>query len=241
MLGKFLKASAAVVLGSATAMTAQANYYAQPMMQQPMMAQPMMAQPMMAQPMMAQPMMAPQPAPVISPTIVVNNANNNTQQQSNQNAGNQGSTGGSGNLQVGVVAPLPIDLALQRCALGGMLMGRTNPGMASLTNVTTPQSSLSATTSGMSSPETCVKPIYVAAAFIRDSMSELEADLTMGRGEHLVALNSIMACNTASKNLRVEYASYTQTAAYSLSSNTDKANQLFQIVDRNLSSSACSA
>lgn len=229
MLGKFLTVSAAVVLGSVTAMTAQANYYAQPMMQQPMMAQPMMAQPMMAQPMMQQ------PAPVISPTIVVNNAN--TQQQSNQNAGNQSRN----NQQVVVGAPLSIDLALQRCALGGMLMGRTNPGMASLTNVTTPQSSLSATTSGMSSPTMCVTPIYAAAAFIRDSMSELEADLTMGRGEHLVALNSIMACNTASKNLRVEYATYTQTAAYSLSSNADKANQLFQIVDRNLSSSACSA
>lgn len=216
MLGKLLATSAVMALGTTAAMTAQANYYAQPMMAQPMMAQP---------------------APVISPTIVVNNAN--TQQQANQN-GSGGQAGQrSQSVQVGV--PLSIDLALQRCALGGMLMGRTNPSMASLTNVTTPQSSLSATTSGMSSPTMCVTPLYAAAAFIRDSMSELEADLTLGRGEHLTALNSIMSCNTASKNLRSEYSAFTKTTTYSMSSNAHKANALFQIVDRNLASNACSA
>lgn len=212
MFGKYLAASVALVLGTTAAMTAQANYYAQPVVAQPMMAQPMMAA----------------PAPVVSPTIIVNNAN--TQQQSNQ-----------GNQVAVINGPLSIDLALQRCALGGMLMGRTNPTLASSTNVTSVYSSFTATTSGMSSPTMCVTPLYVAAAFIRDSMSELEADLTLGRGEHLTALNSIIGCNTASKNLRSEYAAYTKTAKYSVSTNINKADQLFQIVDRNLSSSACSA
>ena len=219
MFGKYLAASVALVLGTTAAMTAQANYYAQQPMQQPMMQQPMMVQ----QPVM----MAPAPAPVVAPTIVVNNTN--TQQQVSQQASQQAYR-----------QPMTVDQMLQRCGIGGMLTGNTSPALASLTNITTWSGTL-ASLSGSSSPDTCASPQYRAAAFIKESITELEVDLAMGAGTHLQALNSVVSCQTVTQNLRNEYAEYAQTSAYTVSTQATKVQKMFEIVDANLSSSACSA
>ena len=215
MLGKYFTASAALALGTTVAMTAQANYYAQPMIQ-------------------AAPVVVAQPAPVVvaqpAPVVVAQPTTTIIQQAAPAPAP----------VQQNYRQPLTVDQMLQRCGIGGVLVGNTSPGLASLTNITTWSGTL-ASLSGSSSPELCVSPQYRAAAFIKESISELEIDLAVGTGSHLQALNSVMSCQAASQNLRNEYAEYAQSAAYTISTQEAKVQKLFDIVDANLSSSACSA
>ena len=206
MLGKFLTASAALVLGTTAAMTAQANYYAQPMVQQPMMAQPAVAQPMV----MAQPTVVAQPMVMAQPTVVADSAKRS------------------------------VDQMMTQCGIGGMLVGKTSPAMASLTNITT-WSGTSASLTGSLAPDTCHTPQYRAAFFIKESINDLEVDLAVGTGKHLQALNSVIGCQAVSESLRNEYAEYVHSAEYTMSTQEIKAQKLFDIVDAKLSSSVCSA
>ena len=168
----------------------------------------------------------------------MNNANNNTQQQSNQNApvglGNQSSSAN----QFGPRRTL--DQIYQQCGIGGLIAGHTSPFLASITNITWDWGT-TATSSDSASPHMCIQPNVRAALFIKESMNDLEVDLTLGRGEHLAALTTIMGCNTAAQNLRTEYAVYTKSVAYGNATNAAKSEQLFKIVDQNLASSACRA
>lgn len=127
--------------------------------------------------------------------------------------------------------------AMTQCGVGA-LVGGYNPVVTFLSNLSS--TSYFATTSS-TLPQFCVEDPYLAAIFIHETFADIEADLASGKGEHLAALNSIMSCEYASRNLRTDYAAYTQTAAYTRASKEENAEQLYQIVDRHMASKACSA
>lgn len=129
---------------------------------------------------------------------------------------------------------------MQECGWGGILVGKMSPISASSTNLTT-SSGTSATTSQVLLPGICVDKPHKAGVFIGENFNELVADIAVGKGEHLDALNAIMSCEHATKSIRQDYSAYASSASYKHSTNEQNAEQLFKLVDGYLATPSCSA
>lgn len=126
-----------------------------------------------------------------------------------------------------------------QCGLGGIIFGRINNILAVISNVTWDLGT-TAVLSGTLSPNTCGGQVVARAVFIKENFPSIEQDLASGRGEHLAALNSLMACPTASRNLRKDYANYTLTPSYKEGNTSANSEELFRIVNDNLEAASCS-
>ncbi|GAC1373423.1 MAG: hypothetical protein NVS3B3_00870 [Aquirhabdus sp.] len=126
-----------------------------------------------------------------------------------------------------------------QCGLGGIIFGRINNVLAIISNVTFDLGT-TAVLSGTLSPQACGGQIVARAVFIKENFPSLEQDLASGRGDHLTALNGLMACPTASRNLRKDYANYTLSTSYKEGNTSANSEELFRIVNDNLEAANCS-
>jgi hypothetical protein len=127
-----------------------------------------------------------------------------------------------------------------QCGIGGLVFGRINNVLAVISNVTWDLGT-TAVISDSLSPELCGGQIVARAVFIKENFPSIEQDLASGRGEHLMALNSLMACSAASSHLRADYAKYTLGASYKQANAAENSEELFRIVNDNLDAAHCSA
>jgi hypothetical protein len=133
-----------------------------------------------------------------------------------------------------------IEQVYKECGLGGVIFGNSSAILAIISNVTWDLGTTAALSDSLS-PDTCISPSTKAAVFIKETFPTLEKDLAAGQGQHIAALSTIMSCPTASKAIRQDYARYTTTASYNDSNTAQNAEQLFQIVSRNMETAGCSA
>lgn len=127
-----------------------------------------------------------------------------------------------------------------QCGIGGIIFGRINNILAVISNVTWDLGT-TAVLSDSLSPQLCGGQITARAVFIKENFPSIEQDLASGRGEHLMALNKLMACPAASSRLRTDYANYTLSSTYQQANTTENSEELFRIVNDNLDTAHCSA
>jgi hypothetical protein len=127
-----------------------------------------------------------------------------------------------------------------QCGLGGLIFGRISPILAIISNVTFDLGT-TAVVSGTLSPDACGGQLVARAVFIKENFPSIEQDLASGQGEHLNALNGLMACPAASSHLRNDYAHYTLGTSYHQANAAQNSEELFRIVNDNLDSAHCSA
>ena len=117
------------------------------------------------------------------------------------------------------------------CGLGAAIFP-TNGVAAAISNVIWDVGS-TAITSVTMSPETCNEGAIDTAKFILETIDNLESDVALGEGEHLLALATLMQCD-ASTNMATmtsaSYGAYVSSAAYSSAGKTDKASTFYDIV-----------
>ena len=135
---------------------------------------------------------------------------------------------------------LSLEHIYTQCGIGGLVFGRINNVLAIISNVTWDLGT-TAVVSGTLSPNACGGVIVARAVFIKENFPSIEKDLASGRGEHLTALNGLMACSAASTHLRKDYANYTLTSSYKEGNASANSEALFQIVNDNLAAANCSA
>lgn len=135
---------------------------------------------------------------------------------------------------------LSLEHIYTQCGIGGLVFGRINNVLAIISNVTWDLGT-TAVVSGTLSPNACGGVIVARAVFIKENFPSIEKDLASGRGEHLTALNGLMACSAASSHLRKDYANYTLTSSYKEGNASANSEALFQIVNENLAAANCSA
>ncbi|WP_410210428.1 DUF3015 family protein [Aquirhabdus sp.] len=126
-----------------------------------------------------------------------------------------------------------------QCGIGGLIFGRISPVLAVISNVTWDLGTTAALSDSLS-PNLCGGQIVARAVFIKENFPSIEQDLASGRGEHLTALNGLMACPAANSHIRDDYAHYTLSPAYQQGKTTENSEELFQIVNDNLEAAHCS-
>lgn len=124
------------------------------------------------------------------------------------------------------------------CGLGHWIANDTG-WLASTTNVTWDLGT-TASTSYLSSPESCSGPFYAAAKFIHQTYPTLEQETAQGEGEHLVAMMDILGCEqntraTFSQNIRKDFASAVADKSYSEKAHAEKADSYYRIVAKHAS------
>ncbi len=134
---------------------------------------------------------------------------------------------------------LSLEHIYTQCGFGGLVFGRISNVLAVIANFTTTFGA-PAILSGTFSPEICGGKISARAVLIKETFPSLEQDLASGRGEHLTALNSLMACPTASSHLRKDYANYTLSTSYKEGNASANSEALFRIVNDSLAVANCS-
>ncbi|HEY4714307.1 MAG TPA: DUF3015 family protein [Aquirhabdus sp.] len=134
---------------------------------------------------------------------------------------------------------LSLEHIYTQCGFGGIIFGRISSVLAVIANFTTTFGA-PAILSGTFSPEVCGGKISARAVFIKETFPSIEQDLASGHGEHLTALNGLMACSAASSHLRKDYANYTLTSSYKEGNASANSEALFRIVNDNLAAANCS-
>lgn len=134
---------------------------------------------------------------------------------------------------------LSLEHIYTQCGFGGIVFGRISSVIAVIANFTTTFGA-PAIVSGILTPEICGGRVSARAVFIKENFPSIEQDLASGRGEHLAALNGLMACPTASSHLRKDYATYTLSTSYSEANSSANSEALFRIVNDNLAAANCS-
>lgn len=134
---------------------------------------------------------------------------------------------------------LSLEHIYTQCGFGGIVFGRVSSVLAVIANFTTTFGA-PAILSGTFSPEICGGRISARAVLIKETFPSIEQDLASGRGEHLTALNSLMACPAASSHLRKDYANYTLSTSYKEGNTSVNSEELFRIVNNNLEAANCS-
>jgi len=79
-----------------------------------------------------------------------------------------------------------------QCGIGGLIFGKISPVLAVISNVTWDLGTTAALSDSLS-PNLCGGQIVARAVFIKENFPSIEQDLASGRGEHLTALNGLMA------------------------------------------------
>ena len=133
-----------------------------------------------------------------------------------------------------VFAERNIQQIYERCGIGGLLFGNSNPTLAIISNVSFDLGTTAAISDGsdgcnVDSNET------TAAIFIHESFDVLEADLAKGEGEYLTSLASIMQCedraiSNATASVRDAFGKVVTSEDYSTMSAFEKSDALYQIV-----------
>ena len=128
------------------------------------------------------------------------------------------------------------------CGLGAMIFPEHNV-MAAISNVTWDLGT-TAVSSNLSSEDSCKGTTATAAAFIHNSYAPLEQDIAKGEGKHLNALMDIMQCGTSSRagvvnSVRTDFTSAVTTEGYAKSTQYQKSEQLFNIMNSSTVASAC--
>lgn len=132
-----------------------------------------------------------------------------------------------------------------QCGIGGLIFGHESLGvlgktLASVSNVFWDLGTTAASSHSLS-PDTCLSKEVKTAYFIKETFSDLENNLATGKGDYLQALNTLMACEAASQNVRRDYAEYTTTRFYTSATQHQNAEKLFEIVNDNLHSAQCNS
>lgn len=133
-----------------------------------------------------------------------------------------------------------VEQVYKECGLGGAIFGKSSPVLAFISNVTWDLGTTAAL-SEASSPESCTGNSVKAAVLIKEAFPAVEQELAMGSGDHVAALNSLMACDAASLQMRASYAEYTDTQAYSNASQAENIEQLFKLMNDSMKVASCSA
>lgn len=138
------------------------------------------------------------------------------------------------------------DLAeiFMECGLGGMIAPEM-PAVAVITNVIWDLGT-TATTSALSSEETCKGGQGEQAAFIMDTYPNLEKDLAVGNGVHLTTLLGMAGYDAemqpeAAAALRTEFTKLVADADYSTRTRYENAEKLFVIFQAQVETDALNA
>lgn len=137
------------------------------------------------------------------------------------------------------VAVVPVQSAVARdlgdiytqCGLGGLIAQQT-PWLAVTTNIVW-DLGLTATSSELTTPESCKGGKPAAAALILQAYPALERELAQGRGEHLDALLAIASCDEGARAnvtaaLRTDFGALVNAAVYPQQTRLEQANGLYQ-------------
>ena len=133
------------------------------------------------------------------------------------------------------------------CGIGAMLFDETK--WAAVTSNIIWDWGLTATTSAVSSKHTCEGKQVVAALFINNTYANLEEQTASGNGKHLTALLDILGCDGSAQTniiqaVRNDFAEAVTDVNYATLSRSEKAQQYYFIVDKQVSSefaSQCNA
>lgn len=119
------------------------------------------------------------------------------------------------------------------CGIGAMI-APTTPAAAAVTNITW-DFGTTATTTNVSSEESCAGKPEKVAAFVYESYNEIEKDLALGNGEYLDSMVSLAKPDSVSKeafisSIRKDFAS----VAVSDKSKFEKSEALYNIIYKNI-------
>ena len=121
------------------------------------------------------------------------------------------------------------------CGIGAAIFG--DLGWAAASSNVIWDLVITAVVSAVSSPQTCSEKKQATARLILETLPSLEKELSIGRGEHLLALQRTMGCapektGTLNKTLRAAYASDLMSPSYSEKSRVERASSFYaQVVD----------
>lgn len=135
----------------------------------------------------------------------------------------------------GLSSPVQAENIFEDCGLGQWIAGGTGNGWVAITTNVTWDLGTTATTSHLSSPNTCAGPSFAAAKFINQTYPSLEHDTVQGSGEHLVTVMNILGCEesiqkTVSKEIRSDFAKQVSRTNDSTLENSQKAENYYNIV-----------
>lgn len=126
------------------------------------------------------------------------------------------------------------------CGIGAALFSETK--WAAVTSNVIWDIGTTAVISATASPETCSGKQVAAALFVRDTYDKLVEEAAIGTGEHLISVLSILECShkhhdAAIVKVRSGMADVVAKPGYVNQSRIEKASDLYNIVDRAVSSS----
>jgi len=124
------------------------------------------------------------------------------------------------------------------CGIGAMIFDETK--WAAVTSNIIWDYGLTATTSNVSSKQTCEGKRVVAALFINNTYVNIEEQTANGSGKHLTAMLNILGCDPAAQagivqSIRADFSAAASAATYDKKSASDKAQQYYFIVDQHVS------
>lgn len=122
-----------------------------------------------------------------------------------------------------------------QCGLGGAIFQKV-PVAAMISNVIW-DFGLTASTSSISSPETCKGKRMSTAKLILQTLPELERDIALGDGKYLTALTETIDCNgikqeSFNSSLQNKYIDVLSNNSYDSKSTTERASDVYNTVRR---------
>lgn len=126
------------------------------------------------------------------------------------------------------------------CGIGHWIAGPTLKGFPALTTNIVWDLGTTATTSHVSTPEICAGPFWAAAKFINDTYPLIEQDTVQGSGEHMMAMLDIFECDNSVRpeivnGIRQDFGKMIQDANYVGSTQTEKAQNYYNVVVKEVS------
>lgn len=122
------------------------------------------------------------------------------------------------------------------CGIGGMLFNQstTSSNVGAVVSNVIWDLGLTATTSGISSPQLCVDKKKNVAKLILETLPDLEKDIAAGQGKYITALSETAGCKVGAINnrLRASYSEVVSKEGYATMSKVDRAANMFNVVDQ---------
>ncbi len=124
------------------------------------------------------------------------------------------------------------------CGIGAMIFDETK-WAAVISNVIW-DAGITATTSAVSSKNTCEGKRVVAALFINETYVNIEEETASGSGSHVTAMLNILGCDSSAQkdilaSMRTDFSKSVNTASYVQKSNTEKAQEYYLLLDKKVS------
>jgi len=129
------------------------------------------------------------------------------------------------------------------CGLGALIAPKT-AWVAVVTNITWDLGS-TAISSDLSTADSCKGGKEKVAAFVFQSVAQLETDIARGEGEHLAAVSSLAGCSATNtqvsfgNGLRSEFSQVLANPAYESGNRMEKASMLFDSVQNSATAAQC--